>query len=297
MKVLVLGASGMLGFAVHRILHDSGYAVTGAVRGQPPRSQWCRGLHYRAGVDVESVDDLLAQIDSERADVVVNAAGVRSAGATEAEYRRLFAVNAVLPRALAGAAGQRGFHFIHFSSDGVFSGARGAYDEQFRPDANDSYGMSKMLGEALNERTLVFRSSMLGRGLQPNASLLDWFLSQSGEVRGYSRAVFSGPTVDEIARLLAGKVLSRSPALTGLFHLGAAAISKLDVLQLVRSAWSLDDITLCPDDSVAADRSLDCRLLRETIGYAAPDWRTLIVSMRDFYSGLDRRAGRTAASS
>ena len=288
MKLLLFGASGMLGFAVHRVLHDRGYDVTGVLRSDKgPDSQWCGGLEYLHNVDAENFQDVMRVIERARADVVINAAGVKSVSSTPGDVRRLYAVNSVFPRLLDFAARSLGYYLIHFSTDGVFSGRRGMYTESSLPDATDPYGTSKFLGEALGERALVLRTSIIGRGISPNDSLLDWLLRQSGAVRGFRRAVFSGLPVNEIANVLAVRVLPRPTPLTGLFHLSAEPISKCDLLDLVRATWSLDQIQISADDSYVVDRSLDSSLLRKEIEYVPAAWEQLLAEMRTFYRGLD----------
>lgn len=293
MKILVLGASGMLGFALHRVLKDSGFDVIGVVRSPlPPASAWCYGLEYRCGIDVRKIDDVLRTVRDEHATVVINATGVRSAGAPGSGTGDMLSVNAVFPRLMGCAAVSLKFHFIHFSSDGVFSGVRGMSDEQCLPDPADAYGVSKFLGEPGGSHALVFRTSLLGRGIEPNDSLVDWFLRQRGVVRGFRRAIFSGLPVQEIARIIATHVLPRPAMLTGLYHLSAEPITKYELLNLVREAWGVEDVRVEPEDSVAIDRSLDSRRFRSISGYQPPAWQDLIGEMYAFYSSLD--AGRAA---
>jgi dTDP-4-dehydrorhamnose reductase len=273
---------------VHRVLSDSGIDVAGAIRStRPPSSEWCRNLKYVFNVDVEDFSSVTQAIESTRADFVINAAGVRSDDGTADGMRRLFAVNAMFPRVLGGNVEGLGIHLTHFSSDGVFSGRHGNYDELCRPDAVDPYGMSKFLGEPAGGHCLVLRTSLLGRGIQPNDSLVDWFLGQQGTVRGFRRAIFSGLPVNEIAIFLAEHVLSRPEPLTGLFHLSAAPIAKSELLNLIRSAWRRDDVQIEPDDGVAINRSLNSSALRVRTGYSPPTWPSLVEGMRSFYMRLN----------
>jgi len=290
MKVLLFGASGMLGFALHRVLNDCGYEVLGVLRGTKlPSSKWCSGLAYLTSVDVERFEDVARTIETVGPDVVINAVGVRIADWRHPELRRLYAVNSVFPRLLDVVARYQGFHLVHFSTDGVFSGRCGMYTELSLPDATDPYGTSKFLGEPSSERSLVLRTSMVGRGVLRNDSLLDWFLQQSGSVRGFRQTVFSGLPVNEIARVLANRILPRPVALTGLFNLSADPVSKYELLRQIRSAWSAEHIRLEPDDSVSLDRSLDSSLLRSTISYAPAAWGELVADMKSFYQNMDER--------
>lgn len=276
----------MLGFALHRRLHDAGFDVTGSIRsGTTSNAGWTGGLDYARGVRIEDFDTVAGAMDHHRPEVVINATGVRSLESVNGDWSTLLAVNSIFPRQLGQLCSSRGIYFVHFSSDGVFSGASGNYVESSRPDATDAYGVSKYLGEVQTASALVLRISTLGRGVVHNQSLVDWFLAQSDVVRGYRRAVFSGLPVNEIADVLQ-RVLKMQTPLTGLCHLAAAPISKFDVLMLLRSAWSHTAV-IEPDDSVVLDRSLDATLLNEKIGYRPPPWSQLIAEMHAFYERLE----------
>ena len=288
MRVLIIGASGMLGFALHRVLHDAGHEVLGSVRApQAPQARGCADLRYETGVDVERFEEVRRCVGTHGAEFVVNATGVKSTGAAAGQRRRLFAVNAVFPRKLGALARQLGVRVVQFSSDGVFSGTRGGYLETDPPDAEDDYGLSKLLGEPDEVEALVIRTSLLGRGIVPNDSLVDWFLARREPVRGYRRSIFSGLPVDEIARIFAGHVLPRLDALHGVYHVSAQPISKLDLLQLLKAEWGLA-VAVEPVDGPALDRSLDSARFRRATGYEPAPWPELLARMHAFYE----RAGQ-----
>jgi dTDP-4-dehydrorhamnose reductase len=287
-NIFLFGASGMLGFALHRKLHDLGFNVTGSLRGDAKAgTRWTSGLHYVNGVCIEDFDTAARALDRCRPDVVINATGVRSLGSVNGDWLTLLAVNSAFPRRLGQLCDSRGIYFVHFSSDGVFSGSRGHYDESALPDATDAYGVSKYLGEVHTGTSLVLRTSLLGRGLVRNESLVDWFLAQTGVVRGFRRSVFSGLPVHEIAEVMQ-RILTAQSRLTGLYHLAADPITKFDVLTLLRSTWS-HPAEIVPDDSAMLDRTLDATLLNSRIGYRPPSWAELIAEMHAFYERLESR--------
>jgi dTDP-4-dehydrorhamnose reductase len=288
MRILVLGASGMLGFAVHHALSEHGHEVTGALRGSArPASRWCRSLRYVLNVDVENLPAVLRAIEETRSTVVVNATGARLDQGSWSDQRKLFAVNSIFPRVFDRETTSLGVHFIHFSTDGVFSGSQGMYNEQSHADPTDLYGISKLLGEPLGNRSLVLRTSVIGRGISGNDSLVDWFLRQSGTVKGFRRVIFSGLPAPEIARVVATRIIPRPAPLTGLFHMSATPITKYALLGLLREAWSLNHIRIEADDGPALDRSLDSSQLRSALSYTPPPWQTLVSQMVAYYRALD----------
>jgi dTDP-4-dehydrorhamnose reductase len=287
MTILVLGAGGMLGFALHRVLSDRGFKVLGTVRGAAPVHPWTFGLDYLGGLDVRDVAAVRQAVRQSGATIVVNAAGVIKQAAGARDPGILFAVNSAVPRRLQATLGPIGVRLVHFSTDCVFSGRKGGYSEADIPDADDDYGLSKYLGEPAGEGCLVLRTSIIGLGLAPNPSLVDWFLSQTGAVRAYRPARFSGLPVHLIGALLADRLLAAE--LSGLWHLSAEPIDKAALLTLIRDEWGRPDIRLEPDDAVVIDRSLDSSRLRARLGWLPSAWPDLVAGMRAFYQTLGPR--------
>ena len=146
------------------------------------------------------------------------------------------------------------------------------------PDPVDTYGRSKLLGEPATPGALTIRTSMIGRELATSHGLLEWFLAQSGgSVRGFTRAVFSGPTTPVLSRAIAD-IVERHEALDGLWHVSAEPIAKHDLLVQLRDAFELD-VEIEPDDSVVIDRSLDSSRLRGATGFEAPSWPEMVAEL------------------
>ena len=118
-----------------------------------------------------------------------------------------------------------GARLIHVSTDCVFSGSKGGYAEDDVADAGDVYGKSKALGEVLYPHTITLRTSTIGHELQSQYGLLDWFLSQNIQCKGYTRAIFSGLPTVVFAQLIRDIVIPR-PDLFGVYHVAASRIAK-----------------------------------------------------------------------
>lgn len=286
-SILILGASGMLGFALHRIFHDGGYAVTGSLRSaRAPQQTACSGLTYKFGFDVTDFSRVEELIDDLRPDVVINAVAIKRASGEE-EVLRMFEVNAGFPQRLAHVTGGRGIQFVHFSTDAVFDGTTGGYDESSLPNPHGPYALSKFLGEPTEPGALTIRTSMIGRALGKGDGLVDWLLDQRGStVAGHSASLFSGLPVDEIARFVMTNVIATPTAPTGVYHLAAEPIDKCTLLRLVLEVWGVDDINLEREDSVRINRTLATRRAEELGNYHAPSWPALIGNAHSFYSTL-----------
>jgi dTDP-4-dehydrorhamnose reductase len=276
MKVLVLGGDGMLGHELFLQLRDR--HQTRVTLRQPLAAYSGRGLfdaaNAFAGVEVRrpgSVESVLGQFAP---DAVVNAVGIVKQRPETEDALASIEVNALLPHRLALACRSAGARLIHLSTDCVFSGEKGRYREEDRPDPVDLYGRSKLLGEVVGEGALTLRTSMIGLGLQRKTSLVDWFLMQSGRVQGYRHALFSGLTTRELGRVI-GELLEKHAQASGLYHVSAAPISKLELLAKLRERLALK-VELVPVDEPRIDRSLDSTRFRRVFGYAPPSWDEML---------------------
>lgn len=279
MNVLVLGVTGMLGSAVFKTLANE-HEVYGTVRSHSAASFFSDTLRPNiiAGVDVLNPDALLALLADVKPDVVVNCVGLIKQLPNAKDPLVALPLNAMFPHRLARLCGLQGSRLIHISTDCVFSGNKGMYTELDESDAKDLYGKSKYIGELHDyAHCVTLRTSIIGHELNSNASLVDWFLSQEGQVKGFSRAVFSGLPTAELARVISEYVLP-NPELSGLFHVSAEPIDKCSLLNLVKDVYN-KKIEITPDNRVVIDRSLDSSRFREATGFQSKNWPELIQFM------------------
>lgn len=282
MRVLVLGASGMLGNAIVRVLGArASWQVFGTLRSDGGRRCFSASENERliSGVDVEQFDSLLKVFSGVRPDVVVNCIGLVKQLADAKDPLHAIPINALLPHRLERLCELADARLVHMSTDCVFSGRRGIYTEDDLPDASDLYGRSKLLGEVSGARSITLRTSIIGHELQGQHALINWFLAQEGRCLGHRKAIFSGfPTV-VLAEIIRDVIIPRE-GLSGVFHVAAAPISKFELLQQVAQVYG-KQIEIVPDDSVVIDRSLDSSRFNRITGYAAPDWPTMIAMMHE----------------
>ena len=282
-KVLVLGASGMLGNALLRFFAGSnGYSVAGTVRSEAVLRYLPHDLcrHVVTGVDVEDSAGLENVFTAVRPDVVVNCVGVVKQLADSEDPLVAIPINSLLPHRLARLCQSAGARLIQISTDCVFRGAKGMYREEDSADAQDLYGRSKLLGEVDQPHALTLRTSLIGRELASAHSLVGWFLAQEGSVKGYERAIFSGMPTVELARVMRDFIIPH-PDLHGVYHIAAGPISKYELLKLVASVYE-KQIRIIPDRDFVIDRSLSGERFQAATGYVAPDWPDLIRRMHDF---------------
>lgn len=284
MKILILGVTGMLGNTVFRLLADSpGITVEGTARSPAAPARFDERLRdrIRVGVDVENPDSLASAFAAARPEAVVNCVGLVKQRAEADDPLLAIPINALLPHRLARLCRVAGARLVHVSTDCVFAGTRGSYREEDPADAQDLYGRSKHLGEVRDcEDAITLRTSIIGHELNSAHGLVNWFLSQSGTVRGYTRAIFSGLPTVELGGVIRDHVLPNG-GLCGLYHVAATPIAKFDLLRLVAREYRIP-IAIDADEQIVIDRSLDGSRFTKATGYTAPDWSELVRRMRAF---------------
>lgn len=281
MKILVLGGSGMLGNAMFRIVSETAEAYAtirsvSAIRHFPAQLQ----DRILSGVDVLDHDVLVDLFRRLRPDVVVNCVGLVKQLAESEDPLSVLPINAMLPHRLARLCALVGARLVHVSTDCVFAGVKGCYRESDVSDATDLYGKSKFIGEVDYSNAVTLRTSIIGHELSSSQGLVEWFLSQTGSVKGYAKAVFSGLPTVELARAVRDVVIPR-PDLCGVYHVASTPIAKLDLLQLIASVYG-KEIDIVPDGAVVIDRSLNAERFLAATGYAPPLWPELVRAMHTF---------------
>lgn len=283
MKVLVLGASGMLGNAVLRVMHeDSALEVFGSVRANNVPATYANKLasHIITGCDVGDTDALVKLFAKVKPDVVINCIGLVKQLAQVNDPVITLPINAMLPHRLANLCALIGARLIHMSTDCVFSGLKGNYTEQDISDAEDLYGKSKLIGEVDCSHVITLRTSIVGHELNSAHGLIGWFLAQQGSCMGYRRVIFSGLPTVVLAKIMRDVVIPK-PELSGVYHVAAEPISKYDLLKLVAEVYG-KTIEIIPDDTLVIDRSLNADRFYSTTGYKPPAWPELVKTMYNY---------------
>lgn len=271
----------MLGSALFSTLPTVGdsYSVFGTFRGQSQTPVLGERMHLIKLNDVFEKEALLHILMKHKIDVVINAIGlIKQIGAklTKTDFVR---INGWLPHYLMGLCHEVGARFIEISTDCVFTGLKGHYSEDDEADARDIYGLTKLLGEVTdNQNALTIRTSIIGHESGRAASLVDWFLSQSGDVKGFRRAIFSGFPTTYLAEII-GQYILPNTELNGLYHVSANPIDKFSLLSLVAKTYQ-HNVRLIPDDELVIDRSLDSSRFKAATGFISPEWPELIHIMK-----------------
>ena len=228
LKVLVLGSTGLIGHQVFNYLAKTDnyemYNIT-----------YRKKLNDETILcDVRNQDEFIALVKSISPDVIINCIGILIEGSNMDPENAIF-INAYLPHRLVNLSDELKSKLIHISTDCVFSGEKEmSYIEKDFKDGKDIYAKSKGLGEIITENHLTLRTSVIGPELKTNGEeLFHWFMSQSGEINGYTKAIWSGVTTLVLAKAVRWAIENRT---TGLYHVtNNDSIDKYTLLNLLKT--------------------------------------------------------------
>ncbi|MDX1950658.1 MAG: sugar nucleotide-binding protein [Verrucomicrobiota bacterium] len=260
MKVFVLGHRGMLGHVLTRYLREQGHQVLTTEE------------RYRG----EPKDPFISAVMRSNAEWVVNAIGKIKQKCLEPSD--LMLGNTLLPIHLKSflTSGQR---LIHASTDCVFSGKRGRYQVDDTRDAEDAYGLSKLLGEVIAERGVcqIIRTSIIGPETGTGSGLMGWFLSQSRPVNGYTNHFWNGITTLQWAKICGGIIDGSLIPAKGILQLASdRPVSKQELLKIIAAVWPHSISINAMEAPERIDRTLEPDL-------ACPSIEEQMVELRQWY--------------
>jgi dTDP-4-dehydrorhamnose reductase len=283
MKILVLGASGLIGSTIFKVLSkNSTLKVFGTFRSNHEKIFFENlSANCITGIDVSVITSVQKCIERLKPDVVINCIGITKHHISDkSDPLNIFLLNSFFPYQLAEITNLVGSRLIHISTDCVFSGSKGNYTELDNPDALDLYGRGKALGEIQHyPHVVTLRTSTIGHELNSSFGLLDWFLMQGQICQGYTHAIFSGlPTV--ILAKIIGEFVIPNQDLSGLYNVASKPINKYDLLSLISETYQ-KKINIIPNNELVIDRSLNPKKFELATNYIAPSWPELIKIMHE----------------
>lgn len=279
MKLLILGATGMLGHRMCRVLSNR-FEVWATLRQDAADyPQILNAQRAISGVHAEDLSSVEKAIETAKPDAVVNCIGIIKQKDEAKQAIISMQINTLFPHQLAALCIRHDARLIQISTDCVFSGLRGNYTESDIPDPMDIYSRTKLLGEVNQPNCLTIRTSVVGWQLNTYASLLEWFAVQRNRrIKGFTKAIYSGFSTTVLSNLL-GDIIENRPALNGLYHIASEPISKFDLLTQLRDALGWNDIIIDTDEKFFCDRSLNGTRFTSETGWKSPSWAEMIAGL------------------
>ena len=279
-KVLVLGSTGLIGHQVYNYLKiNSNFDLS--------------NISYRKKlqedtilIDVRNEKIFLETIENIKPNIIINCIGILIQGSNKDPESAIF-INAYMPHRLMRLADEIDAKLIHISTDCVFSGdKKEPYIEIDEPDGKDIYARTKALGEIINDKHLTLRTSVVGPELKDDGEeLFHWFMKQSGEINGFTKAIWSGVTTLELAKAVKWAIENNT---TGLYHItNNQSINKYELLNLFKKHMKKKIIINKIDGNTTNKNFIDTR---KEINYVISSYDDMIKEMaslilnKDLYS-------------
>ena len=302
MKISVLGSSGMLGWMVSEYLYrnrnnysDLIFTIRNPLKLDYFQKKWPEAKIKLFDV-LFSIGEKNIGTTIENSEYVVNCIGITNKQIDETDFvstEVASLVNTYYPRWLNIEAEKSGSKVIHITTDCVFSGKRGNYDEFDIHDAEDVYGKTKSDGEQKSKNARWIRCSILGPEIDTCDSLLQWFLSrqQNEHIQGYFNHIWNGVTTLAFAKLC-HTIFTHKLVLPSIHHfIPSGTIQKVNLLLIMAELYGREDIVIEP---VITEKEINRTLVTKNIGLneilwgkmgysETPTIPILIKEMRDFY--------------
>jgi dTDP-4-dehydrorhamnose reductase len=150
MRILITGSNGLLGQKlVHLLSSDSNVELTATARGENRLKN--EGNYSYHSMDITSKDAILDIFEKTKPEVVIHTAAMTNVDQCETDKENCWQQNVYAVEYLIAAAKIHNSFLLHLSTDFIFDGLAGPYDEQGIPNPVSFYGWSKLAAEKLVE--------------------------------------------------------------------------------------------------------------------------------------------------
>jgi dTDP-4-dehydrorhamnose reductase len=250
MKILVTGASGLLGSKVAELALSEGYEVYSAYNQHP--------IYYGSPikVDLTDLDSCRRVFENVRPEAVVHSAALTNVDLCEVEKETAWRINVHGTELVARLCKEFNCFMVFVSTDYVFNGERGLYSEEDQPDPINHYGYTKLKAEEVVRSTLnnycIVRTSVIF-GSKPAAGKINfalWVLENLKQKRKINVVVdqINSPTLNTNLAEAILEILDSK--LSGLYHVsGATPISRYDFACLLAEEFRLEKGLIQPTTS------------------------------------------------
>jgi len=301
-RILITGVSGLLGNNLACCFRKKNQ-VTGLYFTHPVAIPGIETF----GINLLNYPETRALVLKLQPDVVMHCASRTDVDQMETEKEKGWQANVLTARVLLDAIRDLDTKLIHISTDSVYSGVKGPYDEGMETEPCNWYGKTKLESERLvfqRPGSLILRTNLYGWNIQNKMSLAEWFMDrlQPGQsITGFADAQFSSIYTFLLAEIIE-KCLKRD--LTGLYNCACRdSWTKYEFGRNIAEVFGLNPALVLPasldDVGLNAKRGKDLRLnvgrLENDLGERLPTMSESLLRLhRDWQSGVPREIKRGA---
>jgi len=272
MKILIVGSTGMLGNTLKQYFLAIKYEIKTLDRKDLDLSQCSWG----------ELEDKIIESDC---DILINCAGLikQRKGVTTADF---IAVNSLLPHRMADICEQQNMKMIHITTDCVFSGGFGNYNEDSVHDVTDDYGRSKSMGEP--ENCTVIRTSIIGEEENNKLSLLEWVKSNKDtKIKGYTNHQWNGVTCLQLSKTIR-QIIDENLYWKGVRHIYTDdSVNKCQLVKMINEIYQLNSEIEGQETDISVNRTLKSNF--DTKIFKIPFLYKQVEEMRKFHINLKNK--------
>jgi len=245
-RIGVLGSTGMLGSALVNVFSSHHHEVVEINR----HGRALMKENATVALDAVELTDRDSQnLASYEFDYLVNAIGLIKQLISKGDLKSEIlaqAVNVEFPKWLSHFSREYSVPVIQIGTDCVFSGSKGDYTELDQFDPSDLYGETKASSEICTPEFMTIRTSIVGREVSSNNSLMNWVLTQpeKGEIRGYTNHVWNGVTTFAFSKVVEG-VIRNDEFTNGASHLVPSDfMTKAELVTTIAKSFHREDLVI-----------------------------------------------------
>jgi len=275
MRILILGGNGMIGHKMYHIIskihNDTWVTLRKSLRSYS-YSEIYNPEKVIDNVDLINFQIISNQLNKINPDIIINACGITIRRGIDILKSNSIILNSALPHFLNEWVTSNNKRLIHFSTDCVFTGAKGDYLDNDNKDALDLYGSTKSMGEVFDSKyAITLRGSMIGSELENKTELFEWFLKQNNKtIKGFNKVIYSGITTTKMAEIVL-ILINQYPNLNGIYNISSKPISKFELLKLWNDYFDIN-ANIEIDNSYTSNKNLISNNFYKTISMKQPDW-------------------------
>jgi dTDP-4-dehydrorhamnose reductase len=249
-KILITGANGLLGQKTAQIFarESSHKLVLTDIQDHAEDNQ---GFEYFP-LDITKKEDVKDNVRKHAPEIIINTAAYTNVDGCETERELSWRVNVDAVKHFIIASRIHSSKIIHISTDYIFDGKIGGYDESSKPNPLSYYGKGKLAAEnALVTsgvshailRTMIIYGT--GKNLRPNFAL--WLLDMLKNNRPVNIVddQFGQPTIVDDLGLALLRIVDRNKS--GIYHVsGSEYLSRLDFALKLAEIFGFDKKLILP---------------------------------------------------
>ena len=272
-KVLILGSNGMLGHVLNQFLKESNYDVFTTNRHSSKKNNYFLDV-YACHEELEII------IKKIHPNYIINCIGLLVEQSLK-DPKKAIKINSFFPHYVASLSDKYGFKFIHVSTDCVFNGNDGPYEEDSMKNEINYYGLSKNLGEVINyKNSLTIRTSIIGPEIRTTKTgLFNWFLNTENKLYGYTNVIWSGLTTLELSKFIKHVLNKNSIFNLNLIHAtNNIPISKFNLLNEINNVFEVQK-----EIKISSKKNSNKQLINnKDLDFKFNSYKKMILEMKDW---------------